>query len=297
MGFKDSAARMLLSSGKARCWAVKLSQRTTQRNRSPASVSIGGQAYNVQSRSRPGAGSRGDAAHEDDAGMIAVAHQGRFRQQLIGRYKAQWLLKILGTTAYMTAFMVAYFFLVHHPAFAVVTVPATALDRLIGFQPWSLLPYASLWLYVSLVPMFLYGWRELLPYLGAITLLSFVGLGIFFFWPTAVPDPDVDWTRYPSVAFLKSVDAAGNACPSLHVAFAVLTALWMQRLLDRMGAPRTLQAVNVVWCLTILYSTLAIKQHVALDLYAGALLGAAIALPFLHFYPLFAEAAAEPESA
>lgn len=229
--------------------------------------------------------------------MIAAGPRASFLQQLVGRYKAQWLLKILGTTAYMTAFMVAYFFLVHHPAFSVVTVPATALDRLIDFQPWSLLPYASLWLYVSLAPMFLYGWRELRPYLGAITLLSCVGLGIFYFWPTAVPDPDVDWTRYPSVAFLKSVDAAGNACPSLHVAFAVLTALWMQRLLSGMGAPRALQVVNVLWCLTILYSTLAIKQHVALDLYAGALLGATVALPFLHFYPLCAQPAAEPESA
>jgi len=229
--------------------------------------------------------------------MIAAGPRARFGQQLLGRYKSQWFLKVLGTTAYMTAFMVAYFYLVHHPAFAVVTVPATALDRLIGFEPWSLLPYASLWLYVSLVPMFLFGWRELLPYLGAITLLSLLGLGIFFFWPTAVPDPDVDWTRYPSVAFLKSVDAAGNACPSLHVAFAVLTALWMRQLLSRMGAPRALQAVNLLWCLTILYSTLAIKQHVALDLYAGALLGAAIALPYLHFFPLFAEQAAAAESA
>jgi membrane-associated phospholipid phosphatase len=107
-----------------------------------------------------------------------------------------------------------------------------------------------------------------------------------------VPDADVDWSRHPSVAFLKSVDAAGNACPSMHVAFAVLSALWMQRLLSRMGAPRALQAVNGLWCLTILYSTLAIKQHVALDLYAGALLGAAIALPYLYFFPLLKESAA-----
>jgi membrane-associated phospholipid phosphatase len=36
-----------------------------------------------------------------------------------------------------------------------------------------------------------------------------------------------------------------------------------------------------VWCLGILYSTLAVRQHVLWDVIAGAALGAAVALGYL----------------
>ena len=104
-------------------------------------------------------------------------------------------------------------------------MPLTALDRAIGFAPWSLILYGSLWFYISLVPSLFHAWQEMRVYLVQVTLLSFVGFAIFLFWPTAVPPADIDWSAHPSVAFLKSVDATGNACPSLHVAFAVLTAV------------------------------------------------------------------------
>jgi membrane-associated phospholipid phosphatase len=106
-----------------------------------------------------------------------------------------------------------------------------------------------------------------------------LGFGLFLFWPTAVPKLPMDGAAGSSVVgFLKSVDATGNACPSLHVAFSVLTAVWLQRLLRYLGAPHWLRALNWLWCLGILYSTLATKQHVAIDLYAGVALGLAVAL-------------------
>src|SRR5206468_1754507 len=46
------------------------------------------------------------------------------------------------------------------------------------------------------------------------------GLIIFYFWPTVVPAANIDWAAYPEVDFLKSMDASGNACLSLHVATA-----------------------------------------------------------------------------
>jgi membrane-associated phospholipid phosphatase len=108
--------------------------------------------------------------------------------------------------------------------------------------------------------------------------LSVIGLGIFLFWPTAVPPPEVDWSLHSAFAFLRSVDASGNACPSLHVAFAVFTAVWFERLLRQMGAGRLVRALNWLWCLGILYSTVAIRQHVSLDVLAGAALGATVAV-------------------
>ena len=188
-----------------------------------------------------------------------------------------WPAKMIGTTLGMAAFFVVYFWLLQYPLHAPTTVPLTAVDRLVGFWPAALPLYLSLWFYVSLAPALLTDRRELVSYGLAAVGLSVIGLGIFFLWPTVVPPPEVDWSQHPSLAWLKSVDAAGNACPSLHVAFAVFTAVWFERLGRQMGAGRLVRALNWLWCLGILYSTIATRQHASLDVLAGAVLGATVA--------------------
>ncbi len=74
---------------------------------------------------------------------------------------------------------------------------------------------------------------------------------------------------------IKGVDAAGNACPSLHVGSAVFSAMWLRRLLSEIGAPRWLLAANILMCAAIAWSTVATLQHVTLDVIAGAAVGAA----------------------
>lgn len=195
----------------------------------------------------------------------------------VRRWLTWWPVKLAGTTLGMTVFFVAYFWVLNHPLYPVTLMPRTALDDWISFQPAALPLYLSLWFYVSLAPALLIDRRELISYGVAWVGLSVVGLGCFLFWPTAVPRATVDWAQHPSFAFLQQVDAAGNACPSLHVAFAVFTAFWFERLLRQMGAGRGLRAGNWLWCAGILYSTLATRQHVALDVFAGAALGTLVA--------------------
>ncbi len=207
-------------------------------------------------------------------------------QQIGTRVLMWWPAKMIGTTLGMTVFFVVYFWLLRHPLYPLTTVPLTAVDRLIGFWPEALPLYLSLWIYVSLAPALVIDRRELMSYGVATAGLSIVGLGIFLFWPTAVPRPEVDWSQHPAFAFLKSVDASGNACPSLHVAFAVFTAIWFERLLRQMGAGRFVRVLNWLWCLGILYSTIAIRQHVSLDVLAGAVLGATVAAVHLRWLPV-----------
>lgn len=183
-------------------------------------------------------------------------------------------LKGAGLTAGFTVFFAAYFAVLKNPAFPVATIPLTPADRWIGFHPWALGFYVSLWPYVTLLPALLTRRGDLLRYALAASGLSLAGLAVFFFWPTAIPPADIDWTRHASLAFLKTVDASGNACPSLHVAFAVFTAWGLDRLARSRAA---LRAGNVLWAALIVYSTLATRQHVALDVIAGAFLGAAAA--------------------
>jgi membrane-associated phospholipid phosphatase len=193
---------------------------------------------------------------------------------------------MFGTTLGMTAFFVAYFWVLNHPRGPVTVMPLTFIDRLIGFQPATLVLYLSLWFYVSLAPALVIDRRELLSYGVAAAALSVLGLGIFVLWPTAVPPADVDWSFHPAFAFLKAADASGNACPSLHVAFAVFTAFWFERLLREIGASQRARALNWLWCGGILYSTVATRQHVALDVLAGAALGAGVAAANLRWLRL-----------
>jgi len=182
-------------------------------------------------------------------------------------------LKAIGTTVFISLFFVAYFYVLRHPAYPATVMPALWLDRAIGFHPLALPFYLSLWLYVSLLPAFIATRAELYRYAMSMALMCALGLSIFWFWPTGAPTPDIDWSRYPDMTFLKNIDASGNACPSLHVATAFFTGIWFQHLLRRFGAPGWLLAFNWAWCATIVYSTIAIRQHVVVDAAAGLVLG------------------------
>lgn len=182
-------------------------------------------------------------------------------------------LKSIGTMLFIGLFLGAYFYLLKEPAYPTTVMPITWLDGLIGFQPLALPMYISLWVYVSLPPAFLATRRELYGYGLAMAGTCLAGLVVFYLWPTAVPAAGIDWAQYPDVDFLKSLDASGNACPSLHVATAVFSGIWLHRLLRRFGAPPWIFIFNWTWCVGIVYSTLATRQHVAVDVLAGLVLG------------------------
>lgn len=186
-------------------------------------------------------------------------------------------LKFFGICAFMWVFFVGYFHTLRHPVYPVFEMPRTALDHLITFQPQAMLAYVSLWLYVGVAPGLLLTLKELIVYGLWAAALCAAGLAIFHFWPTAVPPHGIDVTGFPGFDLLTGIDAAGNACPSLHVASAVFTAIWVERLLRSIGVPRAMRVLNLLWVLAIAHSTIAIRQHVVLDIVAGAALGALFA--------------------
>lgn len=186
--------------------------------------------------------------------------------------------KFFGTGAFISLFFWAYLHLLKNPAFPVQTVPLTMVDQWIGFSPLALIPYLSLWIYCSFPVMLMPARKRLLNFgvwVGAMCLLA---LTIFYWLPNAVPPAKIDWDLYPGVAFLKSVDAAGNACPSLHVATAVYSSFWLYWLMVEMRMNWRAQTIQMLWGAAIVYSTMATKQHVSLDVFAGTVLGAAFAI-------------------
>lgn len=199
-----------------------------------------------------------------------------------------------GTIGAMVAFFAGYFLLLRHPVFSVHVMPLTAVDRWIGFQPASLPLYVSLWVYVSLAPALLDDRRELISFVVAAVALSAIGFAIFFFWPTTVPPFALDWPDHSVFGLLRRADAAGNASPSLHAAFAVFSAFWFDRVWRDLRTGPAMRVLNILWCAGILYSTIAIRQHVFIDMATGSVLGAAVALA--NFRWLRARAGAVPRA-
>ena len=179
-------------------------------------------------------------------------------------------------------------------------MPRTGLDLMIPFQPLALLAYVSIWIYVGVGPGLQRTRSEFAAYGFWIGAMCVTGLGIFYFWPTQVPALPLEATRFPGFTALRRVDEASNACPSMHVAVAIFTAVRIGDVLRSIGAPLRMRALNGAWFTLIVYSTLAVKQHVVLDVLAGALLGAIFALmslrwrPGLRAGPIFQELSVPP---
>lgn len=202
-------------------------------------------------------------------------------RQLATRFVVLWPLKALGTMAFMALFFWAYFAILRNPQLPPLAMPRLGLDEWIPFTPAAFPVYAALWVYVSLPPALLGGLRALLRFGVWMSALCLFCLGIFWLLPTAVPAAGIDWAQYPELALIKGIDAAGNACPSLHVASSVFAALWLERIARSVAAPAALRWGNALLCLAILWSTVATRQHVVLDVLAGVGVGLAFALPAL----------------
>jgi len=222
------------------------------------------------SRARGVAGGAGDSDSDSEADAKSAAPWYRQAAAVVLRH---WLVKCGGTLLFIAVFFAAYFYLLKHPAYPPTTMPIIWPDRLIGFEPLALPLYLSIWVYVSLPPALLETRYELYAYGRAMAAMCLAGLVVFFFWPTTVPVAAIDWALYPDVGFLKRIDAAGNACPSLHVATAVFSAAALARSLRHFGAPRAAHVVNGLWCAGIIYSTIATRQHVVIDVLGGLVLG------------------------
>jgi len=192
------------------------------------------------------------------------------RTRLLG--KIVW--KATGCTVAITAFFVVYFYLMQNPVFPVRTMPVYSIDHAIPVMEWTTWIYFSLWVYICLPTTLMHTLPALGQFLLGAFILAVMGMSVFLFYPTAVPHWEIDWQQYDILAFLKTSDLSGNACPSMHVGYSVFAALWMSLMLKRFRVHVAWNVFNWFWALAIILSTLTTKQHVSIDVIWGTLFGA-----------------------
>jgi membrane-associated phospholipid phosphatase len=177
-------------------------------------------------------------------------------------------LKAILFLAINTIFWTFYQFLSRQPFFPLCAVPVTGLDGAVPFQPgfWAWV-YLSQFFFTGTLPLFLTTREDIRRYAVSLTVMCLASFVIFFLFPTQGPRP-AEVGGSLAMQFIASADGPLNALPSLHAAFVVCVTCLARRLFG----PKVLPAA-VIWGGAILYSTLATKQHYALDLLAGGALG------------------------
>jgi membrane-associated phospholipid phosphatase len=152
--------------------------------------------------------------------------------------------------------------------FDATEVPRFAFDDAIPFMPelagLYLMLFPLMWVSVLVQRDPAHARRLVLAGTGCACVASL----IFVFAPTSFARPDIAATGV--YAWVITADTVRNACPSLHGAYAVYSALWIAFARGwRWGLAAALLGV------AILFATIAVRQHGLIDLVLGGLLGGA----------------------
>jgi membrane-associated phospholipid phosphatase len=150
----------------------------------------------------------------------------------------------------------------------------SGLDHLIGYHP------DAVWIYISF-----FGMQALAFYAvpashrsaltRAFLFCSGFSFVVFVLWPTTLHQPVIS-APASGLGLVRFLDTPGNCLPSLHGALSVLSAAALSVRASRLRA-----AAAVVWALAICWSAIATRQHLSIDLAAGAGLGGIAAWAFL----------------
>lgn len=152
------------------------------------------------------------------------------------------------------------------------TLPRSGLDAVISFDVWGVIPYVSLYiliLYAFLKSPSVAVWRLC----KNICIVASIAAFFYFFFPTQVGRVDVvmgDDILSQILVLLYHIDTPFNCFPSQHCAIAVLC---VAALMDK---DKVENSVYFIWGLLIIWSTIAVQQHVSIDAISGAALGLSI---------------------
>lgn len=178
------------------------------------------------------------------------------------------------------AFYLVFYLSVFHWLEVNITVPEVwvhcHLDDLIPFCKYAVIPYLAWFIWIPFTLFYLLWkapradfWRLCLPLFAGMT----IALAVYVILPNGL---DLRPYRvYGSdifariVRLLYSTDTATNVCPSIHVFNSVTLMMAYYR-------SRWMRPASAVLCLSIIASTVLLKQHSCIDVVMGILLAMAV---------------------
>jgi len=193
--------------------------------------------------------------------------------EIVQRIRTKCALKIVLSLGLTIGFYAFYLPLQRCPLFPVTALRPSSIDRVVPFQPGAVYLYESLWLIMPIAPWLMVSTGELRRYSRGFAAMALTGFAIFLFFPTSGPRPGN--LRDVNVVYeaLIVIDNELNAFPSLHAAFAFFHGAHCHAMFRRGASSKWLTGFLWLWVLGIAASTLLTKQHVFVDVAAGAVLG------------------------
>lgn len=185
---------------------------------------------------------------------------------------------------YLLLYLSAFNFLETQISMPKVLLVHCRLDDLIPFCKYAIIPYFAWFAWIPFTLFYLLWrapredfWRLCLPLFGGMTLalMCYVivptGLDLRPYW---VPGNDL-FAR--AVRFLYSTDTPTNVCPSIHVfnSVTLMLAYYRCRIFEE-PKRRWMRPAAAVLCISIVCSTMLLKQHSCIDVALGALLAFAL---------------------
>ena len=186
------------------------------------------------------------------------------------------------------AFYLVFYLSVFHWLEVNITVPEVwvhcHLDDLIPFCKYAVIPYLAWFIWIPFTLCYLLWkapradfWRLCLPLFAGMT----IALAVYVILPNGL---DLRPYRvYGSDIFarivrqLYSTDTATNVCPSIHVfnSVTLMMAYYRSRIFEE-SRRRWMRPASAVLCLSIIASTVLLKQHSCIDVVMGILLAMAV---------------------
>jgi membrane-associated phospholipid phosphatase len=146
----------------------------------------------------------------------------------------------------------------------------TSVDKLIPFNKYFILPYVSWYMFIAVFSAILcildkQRYFKLLITLNIGMITCYI---IYYFYPTYVPRPMITGTDFYSnlVLNLYEADNPYNCFPSIHVLNSVLIALYVY---ESEKVHKLTKAICATISVSIILSTMFIKQHYFADVVAG----------------------------
>ncbi len=167
-------------------------------------------------------------------------------------------------------YCMGYVVIERYPVFRPIRFPLLAIDRRVAFSPrW-------VWAYESIYPLLMVALLgrargDIARYATGFIIVMGVGFSVFLLFPVQGPRPPI-FAGGGLYRLQTTIDTPLNSFPSMHIALATYSACVGIQCTSGV-LRRRLAALLPAWVLCIGYSALATKQHYAVDLPAGALLG------------------------